>query len=292
MLSLFGQLVFDGLTIGLVYVILAAGLVFILSITEILFIAYGQFYMIGAYGVWYAVNLLHLPYFLSLIVGVIVTAALGILSYILIFRRLHTVEGRFLSNLTAALGLSMMLSQGGLLVFGTYPRSIPTVFKGSFTELGITFSVDKIALICMGIGVTVILFWLYERTKIGRAMRAVSYQPEVASLHGVNANRIYLVAMGLGTGLAGFAGAIIAPSYGINPQMGNNILLSVLLMTMLGGMDSLLGAVVGGVIVGLVLSFGQFYIGGLVQIVLFVVIGIIIFFRPAGILGRRADIGV
>jgi len=291
-MSLFGQLIFDGLTIGLVYVILAAGLVFILSITEILFIAYGQYYMIGAYAVWYAVNLLNLPYALSLLVGVAASMVLGLISYRLIFKRLRNMEGRFLMNLTAALGLSLMLSQGGLLVFGTYPRSIPRVFMGELIVADITFSYDKLALIGMGIAITVFMFWLYEKTKIGRAMRAVSYQPEVASLHGINTYRIYLIALGLGTALAGFAGGIIAPSYGIHPQMGNNIFLTVLLMTMLGGMDSLMGAVVGGVIVGLVLSFGQYYIGGLVQIVLFAVVGVIIYFKPAGLLGKRTDIGV
>jgi branched-chain amino acid transport system permease protein len=291
-MSLFGQLVFDGLTIGLVYVILAAGLVFILSITEILFIAYGQYYMIGAYAVWYAVHLLNFPYVPSLIIGVLASAILGILSYMLIFRRLRNMEGRFLMNLAAALGISLMLSQSGLLVFGTYPRSIPRVFMGEHIIADITFSNDKIALIIMGIGVTALMFWFYEKTKIGRAMRAVSYQPEVASLQGINTYQIYLIAMGLGTALAGFAGGIIAPSYGINPQMGNNILLTVLLMTMLGGMDSLMGAVVGGVVIGLLLSFGQYFIGGLVQIVLFLIIGIIIYFKPAGLLGKRTDIGV
>jgi branched-chain amino acid transport system permease protein len=291
-MSLFGQLVFDGLTIGLVFVILAAGLVFILSITEILFIAYGQYYMIGAYAVWYAMHVLSLSYPLSLLIGVVTSAVLGIVSYILIFQRLRNMEGRFLMNLTAALGLSLMLSQGGLLVFGTYPRSIPRVFMGEFTHLGITFSSDKLALIAMGIAITICMFWLYEKTKIGRAMRAVSFHPEIASLHGISTYQIYLIAMGLGTGLAGFAGGIIAPSYGINPQMGNNILLTVLLMTMLGGMDSLMGAVVGGIVVGQVLSFGQYYIGGLSQIALFLVIGIIIYFKPAGLLGKRADIGL
>jgi len=291
-MSLFFQLVFDGLTMGLVFVILATGLVFILSITEILFIAYGQYYMVGAYAVWYAIHILNLPYPLSLLIGVMTSTVLGLVSYILIFQRLRNMDGRFLMNLTAALGLSLMLSQGGLLAFGTYPRSIPRVFMGGFTRAGITFSNDKLALIAMGIAIAICMFWLYEKTKIGRAMRAVSEHPEIASLHGISTYRIYLIAMGLGTGLAGFAGGIIAPSYGINPQMGNNILLTVLLMTMLGGMDSLMGAVVGGIVVGQVLSFGQYFIGGLAQVVLFFVIGIIIYFKPAGLLGKRADIGL
>lgn len=283
---------FDGITIGMVYVILAAGLVFILSITEILFIAYGMFYMIGAYAVWYAINLIHVSYFLALVVGVIATALLGVVSYILIFQRLQRVDGRFLATITAAMGLSLVLGQGGLIVFGTYPRSIPNVFQGSHELWGIPIGNDQLALIIMGVIVTVVLFYLYEKTRIGRAMRAVSYQPEVASLHGINVNRIYLITMGISTGLAGFAGAILAPRYSISPDMGNNILLSVLLMVMLGGMDSLLGALVGGLVVGLVLSFGQYFIGGLVQIILFFVIGVIIYFRPAGLLGKRTDIGV
>ena len=291
-MSLFGQLVFDGLTMGLVFVILATGLVFILSITEILFIAYGQYYMVGAYAVWYAINTFHLPYPLALLIGVLASAVLGLASYILIFQRLRNMEGRFLMNLTAALGLSLMLSQSGLLVFGTYPRSIPRVFMGGFTYAGITINNDKLALIAMGIAVAVLMFLVYEKTKIGRAMRAVSYRPEIASLHGISTYRIYLIAMGVGTGLAGFAGGIIAPSYGINPEMGNNILLTVLLMTMLGGMDSLMGAVVGGIVVGQVLSFGQYYIGGLAQVALFLVIGVVIYFKPAGLLGKRADIGL
>ena len=292
MFSLWGQLVFDGLTIGLIYVILAAGLVLILSVAEIFFIAYGQFYMIGAYVVWYAVSNLNLPYFPALILGVVATGILGILSYILIFQWIQRTEGRFLSTITAALGLSLILGQGGLLILGTTPKSIPTVFHGMFTYRGISFGVDKLALIAMGIIVTLLLFWIYEKKGIGRAMRAVSLMPEVASLQGINPNRIYIITLGIGTALAGFAGGILAPSYGINPSMGTNIISSILLMTMLGGMDSLLGAVVGGLVVGLVLSFGQYYIGGTVQIVLFVIIGVVIFFRPAGLLGRRTDLGV
>jgi branched-chain amino acid transport system permease protein len=291
MLSLIGQLIFDGMAMGLVYVILAAGLVLILSVSQIFFIAYGQFYMIGAYAVWYAVSMLHLPYIVALPIGVLTTTILGLLSYVLIFQRVQFMEGRFLATITAALGLTLILGQAGLLVFGTVPRSIPNVFPGMTNWLGINISIDKLALIGLGVTVTVALFLVHERTKIGRAMRAVSILPQVASLQGINTNRIYLVTLGIGTALAGFAGGIIAPSYSINPQMGTNIIVSVLLLVMLGGMDSLLGAVAGGIVVGQILSFGQFFIGGTVQIFLFFVIGAIIFFRPAGLLGRQAGFG-
>jgi len=292
MLSTWGQLAFNGLTIGLIYVILAAGLVLILSVTEIFFIAYGQFYMVGAYVTWYTAKSLDLPYFLSLVIGVLATAALGLLSYLFIFNRIQYSDTRFLSTITAALGLSLILGQVALLIFPTTPQSIPTVFHGALTLGKITFGVDKLALIGMGILVTIVLFYLYEKRGVGRAMKAVSLAPEVAALQGINAKKIYFLTMAIGTALAGFAGGILAPSYNISTSMGNNVIASILLMTMLGGMDSLLGAVAGGLVVGLILSFGQYYLGSIVQIYLFVIIGVIIFFRPNGLLGHRTDIGV
>jgi branched-chain amino acid transport system permease protein len=123
-------------------------------------------------------------------------------------------------------------------------------------------------------------------------MKAVSFNDETASLQGVNSNRIYLITLGLGTAMAGFAGCILAPTYGINPQMGSNILWTVILLCMLGGMDSLIGAVVAGALIGQLLSFGQYFIGGTVQIAIFVIIGIILYFRPQGLLGKGIDIEV
>ncbi|OGO22622.1 MAG: hypothetical protein A2144_14040 [Chloroflexi bacterium RBG_16_50_9] len=136
------------------------------------------------------------------------------------------------------------------------------------------------------------LFWVYEKTRLGRAMRAVAFLPETASLQGINTSRIFLIALALGCALAGFAGGILAPSYGMTPEMGNNVLWTVMLMTMLGGIDSLLGAVVAGVVIGQILSFGQFLIGGTVQIITFLLIGLILYFKPGGLLGRGTEIQV
>ena len=109
---------------------------------------------------------------------------------------------------------------------------------------------------------------------------------------GLTAEMIPMVALGIGTGLAGFAGGIIGPVYGMSLSMGQNVLWTVMLMGMLGGMDSLFGAVVGGIVIGQLLSFGQFYLGGVIQIIIFVVIGVILYFRPQGLLGRGIDIGM
>ena len=123
-------------------------------------------------------------------------------------------------------------------------------------------------------------------------MRAVSFMPEGAALQGINSTRVFIATIGIGTALAGFAGGAIAPVYSISPEMGANVVWTVMLMMMLGGMDSLLGAVVGGVVIGQILSFGQYFIGSAVQIIVLVVVGIVLYFKPTGLLGRGIDIGI
>ena len=125
---------------------------------------------------------------------------------------------------------------------------------------------------------------------MGRAMRATAFNPDVATLQGVNANRVYMLSMAVGCGLAGFAGGVMAPEFAVSTEMAG-ITLYVLLVVMLGGIGSMTGAILAGLIVGLTISYGQYFIGtGVVQIVLFAVIGLIILFRPGGLLGQNEDI--
>jgi branched-chain amino acid transport system permease protein len=291
-MSVILQLAFDGLTIGLIYVILATGLVLILSVTEIFFVAYGMFFMWGSYIAWYCVDRFGLPYLVGLLIAIVATALFGLLGYVLIFQRMQHTEGRFLTTVTGALGVSLILAQAVLLVFGTQPKSIPGVFTGAFDVGGVHIESKKLALIGIGVLVNIILFLVYERTRFGRAMRAVSLNSDVAALHGINPTRTYVLTMALGCALAGLAGALYAPAYNISSGMGNNVIATILLMTMLGGMDSLLGAVVGGLVVGEVLSFGQYYFGQMSIVYLFLIIGVIIYFRPNGLLGHRKEMGV
>jgi len=291
-MGIIGQLMFDGMAMGILFVILACGLVIIASVSRILFMAYGSFYTIGGYATWYGNHNFGLPYFVALLVGVLVAGIFALLSYILIFRRLQQVEDGFLATLIASMGLSLVLSQGGMLFYGTASHGITTVFPGSFDLFGIHINNDKLALILISIAVTLFLFWVYEKTTLGRKLRSVAFNPETASILGVHVNFILITALVLGCALAGLAGGILAPSYGISPQMGQNVLWTVMLMCMLGGMDSLLGAVVGGLLVGQLLSFGQYYIGSPIQIVVFVVIGIVLYFRPNGLLGKGINIGI
>jgi len=290
MASTLAQLVVDGLGMGLVYVLLASGMNLIIAISGILLIAYGQFYMLGAYILWGLMVLLKVPYFISLCVATIVPAILGGIIYRLIFQRIQSMGRQFLNGIVAAIGLMLLIAQAALLAFGTSSRGVGSVFTGMLKVGGVHVTFEKVVLIMLAIVVLLGLHFILQKTNVGRAMRAVSFNPDVAALQGVNPNRTYLGAMVVGCALAGFAGGVMAPVFAISPGMGGMITLLILLVVMLGGIGSMPGAILAGLILGLTLSFGQYFIGtGLVQILLFAVIGFIIFFRPGGLLGQPME---
>jgi len=290
MASILAQLIVDGLGMGLVYVLLASGMNLIIAISGILFLAYGQFYMLGAYILWGLMVLLKVPYFIALCVATIVPAILGGVIYRLIFQRIQSMGRQFLNGIVAAIGLMLLLGQAALLAFGTSSRGVGSVFIGMLEVGGVRITFEKVVLIMLAVVVILGLHFILQKTQVGRAMRAVSFNPDVAALQGVNSNRTYLGAMVVGCGVAGFAGGAMAPVFAISPSMGGTITLLILLVVMLGGIGSMPGAILAGLVLGLTLSFGQYFIGtGLVQILLFAVIGCIVFFRPGGLLGQPTE---
>jgi branched-chain amino acid transport system permease protein len=286
----FAQIIVDGLAIGMLYVLLASGVNVIVSISGILLIAYGQFYMVGAYVLWGVMKVAKLPFFVALIAAIIVPAILGAVVYRLIFHWIEKKDRQFLNGIVAAIGLAAVMAQGVLLGFGTSARGVGAVFPGMIHLGGVRISLEKTVIILLGIVVLLALHFILRRTNVGRAMRAVACNRDVAALQGVNPSRTYLIAMAIGCGLAGFAGGVMSPVYAISPTMGS-ITLLVLLVMVLGGIGSMVGAIVAGVILGLTLSFGQYYIGsGVSQIIFFAVVGLIKFFRPGGLFGEDTDI--
>jgi branched-chain amino acid transport system permease protein len=288
-MSLIIQLILDGISMGMVYVLLTVGVVFIMSVSGIFLLTYGQFYTIGAFIAWVAVARWGVPFFLSIPISMLVTGILGVLSYQFVFKYNREAERAFEKMVVGALGLLLILGQSSLIVFGTIARGLPSVFPGTISVLGIHYTYDKLMLLLLALVITTALFLFLAKTGIGRAMRAVSFIQEAASLQGINSELMCLIACGIGTALAGFAGAIMAPSYGIYTDMGTNIILIIMLTAMLGGTDSLPGAVIAGLVVGMILSFGQYFIGTGVSIILFIAIGIIIYLRPIGLLGRGTE---
>lgn len=285
-LPLVVQLVVNGLAMGMIYVLLASGFNLILSTPKILFIAYGEFYMLGAFIFFGLAQELELPFVLALCLATLATAILGGAVYKLIFQR---IEGHFLAMIVAAIGLMMLMAQGTMLVFGTHSRGMPSIFTGMITVGGIRIPVERAVLIIIALAVLVGLHLLLQRTNVGRAMRAVAFNADVAALQGVNSNRTCLLTMVVGCALAGFAGAIMTPVFAVSPGMGA-ITFLILMVVMLGGIGSMVGVILAGLVLGVTLSFGQFLVGGgVAQIIFFAVIAVLIFFRPGGLLGKAME---
>jgi len=288
-MRLFLQLMMDGLAMGMVYVFMASGFNLIMSVPRILFIAFGQFYMLGAFITWYVVVPGGQNFFLGVLAGTAASGALGALVYVLIFRRVQFSESQFLTNIIAGFGLMMILSQVALMLFGTQARGVPSVFPGIVSLGGVSVSVEKLVVIGISIVVIALLHVFLQRTRMGRAMRAVSFNMDVAALMGVNSDRMFLLAVAIGCALAGLAGGLMSPIFAVSTAAAAGGLL-VLLVVMLGGVGSMVGAILGGLVFGMTLSYGQYYIGsGQAQIAFFIVIAIVLLFRPGGILGKVVD---
>ena len=285
------QLFIDGISMGIVYVLMAAGFNLIMSVEKILFLPFAQFYMLGAYFAWYLMVPVHTHFVVALLVAAVGTGVLGGIAFVISYRWVQYKEGQFLTNILVGIGWMLIITQVALKLFGTEARGIPSVFHGTLRIAGLNISTEKAVAIGVGILVLLALQFMLQRTRIGRAMRAVSFNSDVAALQGVNSTRVFTFTMAFGCALAGFAGALLAPVFAVTTQVGSYAFL-VPLVVLLGGLGSMLGAILSGLLFGMALSYGQFYLGGgQAQIGFFVVVGLVLMLRPGGILGKsKGDI--
>ncbi|MCJ7507116.1 MAG: branched-chain amino acid ABC transporter permease [candidate division Zixibacteria bacterium] len=292
-LSLVIQVIVTGLSAGAVYALMAVGLQVIIRTTGVINFAHGQFYTIGAYAFWATYCLLGLNIYVCLALTIIVLMLLGALSYSSVFAFIQRrfvpgtgLEYKFLLSATASIGLMMLFSQSILLLFGSEERGIPPIWPKIIIIANVRIPMERLVVIvsCLLIGVALYLFFV--KTKLGKAMRAVSADPVMSSLLGINSARIYLLSFSLGCGLAGFAGLLLAPVFGVSPEMGTSIVFFAFLAMLFGGSLSYKGAIVGGLVLGLMISFGYQLIGSVSRV--FVFAGVIIFLicRPGGLTGE------
>jgi branched-chain amino acid transport system permease protein len=294
--GLFIQLLVNALTIGSVYVLMVLGLDIILRGTKILNFAHGQLYMLGAYVLFLFFQLLHWNFILSLLLVGAILAIVGAVSYLGIFAILQkrftvntTFSYRLLLSAMASVGLMMILQQGALLGFGTQERGILSPLPQVLEIWEVRISVTRIAIIVLSVLVCVLLYLLMYKTTLGKILRAVSYDPEAVTLQGINTQWIFVLCFALGSSLAGLAGGIIAPLFSVTPDMGQNVIFMAFLVLLVGGIGSYRGTVAGGLLVGLLLSFGFQLFGGVAQLFVFMLAIVILVFRPGGILGETAD---
>jgi branched-chain amino acid transport system permease protein len=284
----FIQVVFDGLAIGLVYVFMAAGFNLILSVTNVFFVAFGMFYALGAFITWALVQVA-IPFFAAVVLASLLTAAGGAIIYLLVMRKVSVGEQALPKALITSIMLFTVLYQIVLLAFGTSPRGLPIVFGGFWKIGGVIIGVDRAVMILVSVVVLVCLHFFLQRSRVGRGARALAFNRDAAALHGVSAGWMATGIFAMGLGLAGFAGGLMAPLFGISVTMGQTGFV-VLLVIMLGGIGSMLGSILAGIILGLILSFSQFFLSaGLGQMAFFAMVALFFYFRPGGLFGKPLE---
>lgn len=294
--ELFFQLLINGLAIGMLYVLIVLGLDLILKTTSIVNFAHGQFYMVGAYIFWLTYFVFQLNVVLALLSSILILGILGLTVYLGIFnfvqRRFtpgQPLSTKLLLSAMASIGLMIIISQGALVSFGAEERGVPSIFPQMITIADVTLPLEKLVVILAALSITLALYLFFNKTKLGKVMRAVSLDAEASSLLGINTFRVYVLGFVLGCGLSGIAGVIVAPVYAITHQMGAEILFIAFLVIVMGGLGSYKGAAIGGLMVGGMMSFGYQFFGGISHVLMFMAVILFLIVRPEGFFGEVWD---
>ncbi len=287
--------VLNGLTTGAVYALIALGLTLIYGVLHIINFAHGAALMVALYAVYLLKTQLGIDPYLAL---PIVVAGMFVLGYALqrgvINRASH---GKDENILLVTLGLSIVLENLALMIFKSDTRSIETAYTLSTVEIPTPFGSGGAAFIALpklvafagALAVSALLLLIVQRTDLGRAIRAVAKEKHGAKLMGIDVDHVYAMSFGIGLACLGAAACFLLPAYYVNPQVGGGFVLVAFTIVVLGGMGSFAGALVGGLLVGVVESVCGLLLGeSLGQIGIFVIFIAVLLFRPTGLFGARA----
>jgi len=284
-LELVGLQLFTGLALGAVYVLLAVGLSLIFGMLTIVNFAHGAFFMVGAYA-GYAIYQVLPNFWLCLVAVPLAVALLGMAAERLLVRPLY---GRGIDYpLLLTYGLAYVMVELVRIGFGKQglPVDTPALLQGSSDILVGQFPTYRLFVI----GVTVLVLaglWVFiERTSFGLIVRAGARDPQIVRILGVDVGKVWLIVFGLGTGIAGLAGFLSAPMQGISPEMGGSVLIVAFVVTVVGGMGSLVGAIVAGILVGVVESLAVLFFPEAAKVSMFVIMALVLLVRPQGLFGR------
>lgn len=275
----------NGLVIGMMYMLMAVGFTLVFGIMRIVNFAHGEFYMIGSLVAFYTFAQWEVPFVLTLVLAAVCVGLIGMVVEWLIIRPLRSDE---LTGMIATLGISVVLQNAVLMFFGASPRAIPDVVEGSLHVGPVVFTWSRLLVIAAA-AVIVSGFWLFmQKHKLGRAMRAVAQDQEAALIQGISVDRIFPLAFGISVGLAAVAGALMAPVFAVSPFVGTTPMLKAFIVVILGGLGSIPGAILGGLLLGLIESYGATMLGSVVADILQLALVIaILLIRPSGLLGHR-----
>jgi branched-chain amino acid transport system permease protein len=281
----------NGLTTGAVYALIALGLTLIYGVLHIINFAHGASLMMALYGVYALKERWGIDPYVALPLMVPAMFVLGYaMQRIVINRASH---GKDENILLVTLGLSIVMENFALLFFKSDTRTIETAYTLTTVAIGpeaaqVMVSLPKLVAFAGALVVSALLILILQRTDLGRAIRAVAKEKQGARLMGIDVEHVYAMCFGLGLACLGAAACFLLPAYYVNPQVGNGFVLVAFTVVVLGGMGSFAGALLGGLLIGVVESFGGLFLGeSLGQVGIFVIFISVLLLRPEGFFGAK-----
>ena len=288
-LDMFLQHCFNALTLGSLYALIAIGYTMVYGILRLINFAHGDIIMVGAYAAFYAMTNFHLHPIVSVIIAVITSTLLGVVIEKVAYTPLRKAPR--LSLLITAIGISFLLENGAQLLFGSDTKSMDPIVPGNISLGSVTISNAALLTIVVTIIAMAALTVVVQKTKLGKAMRAVSEDMDAARLMGINVNSTISFTFAVGSALAGIGSVLYCCSYPqATPTMGSMLGLKAFVAAVLGGIGSIPGAMVGGIAIGLCECFvSAIGLSAWKDAVTFAILIIVLLVKPTGFLGRKVQ---
>ena len=277
------QTAVSGLLLGGIYALVALGLTLIFGVMRVINVAHGTFLMVGAYVTYWLYNSYGLNPIVSLAVSMPLLFVLGVVLHKFVVAKV--VDAPELTSLLVTFGISIFIINVIIFLFSSDFRAVPYL-TGSVKLVGVAFSLPRSLAFGVALAISLVSFLFLKRTRMGKAIRAVSQQRDVAQVCGIDIGRIDMSAFGLGLALAGAGGTLISILFAIFPEMGGDYLLKCFAVVILGGIGSYTGAFLGGLILGVTEAFGALLISAQAsEAVAYIILVLVLLFKPTGLVG-------
>ena len=283
------QTIVNGIIQSGFYALAAIGLVLVFGVMRVVNFAHGELVMAGAYTIWFLHAQHQFPYLITIVIAIGLVTCIGLLMERFLFRPMVNDP---LGGLICSIGVLFILQVIATFVGGAGPsKQVPPPYEGTMIILEtIRIPYQRLFSIAVSVAALIVLWYFLTRTKLGWAVRAVSQDREAASLQGISSTRISMIAIGIGAAMAGLAGALMAPLTNINPHMGHNVIITAFIVTIVGGIGSLPGAVLASVLYALFHTFVTTYFNGTVATISGLLIMVLVLIvRPTGIIGHKVS---
>jgi branched-chain amino acid transport system permease protein len=280
------QVIVGGLLLGAVYALFSSGLTLIWGMMNVVNFAHGDFVMLGMYTAFVIYNLLGIGPAGSVPIAALVLATVGIISYFALVK--HVMRGPMIAQILGTFGLALLLRYSVFWGFGANFHSLPdNIVGGTFDVLGIRIQASRLLAGVVAVMVTVGLHLLLTRTSLGSRMLAVSEDATAAQLMGIRPDRMQAIAWGIAAGATGVAGALIATFFYVAPTVGETLAIVAFVTVSLGGFGSVPGALVAGLLIGVIESLSAYWIGAVYKdIVVYSLFVAVLWLRPQGLMGK------